>query len=357
MPHTLELGLHSFGDIATDIDGTQLTHAEVIRNVIEEAVLADEVGVDFFGIGEHHRADYAVSAPEIVLAIIAGRTRLLRLTTAVTLLSTDDPVRLFQRFATLDAATHGRAECVVGRGWFAESFALFGYERVDSETLFEEKLGLFTRLVRQGRAPARKGSPASTMPALSPPLAGKPFRTWVAVGSSLDSVLRAARYDCPMMLAVIGGPPERFAPFAELYREACTRLARAPREIGIHSVGFVAETDAQAREMFWPPYKRQRDELGRERRWPPIDKATFDAEVEGGSLYVGSPETVARKISKTVQALGATRFALKYSIGCLAHERLLGSIELYGRRVIPMVRDILNHGFSSVDQGKQPFPS
>lgn len=318
-----------------------LAHDQVIRNVVEEAVVADRSGIDFFGLGEHHREDFAISALEVVLGAVAARTERIRLGSAVTVLSSDDPIRVFQRFATLDALSNGRAEVILGRGSFTESFPLFGYDLNQYETLFEDKLDLFAHLLA--------GTPVTwsgvTRPALSGqpvfPQPASPLKTWIGVGGSPQSVVRAARYGMPMMLAIIGGDPRRFAPYADLYRESLTQLDRPQLPIGVHSPGYIADTDAQAREELWLPYKQMRDRIGRERGWPPMARAEFDAEIENGSLYVGSPDTVARKIAATVTALGLSRFEMKYSAGGLSHERLLNCIGLYGSEVIPRVRKLL----------------
>jgi probable LLM family oxidoreductase len=342
VPQSLELGLDTFGDVTLGSDGAPLSHAAVIRNVIDEAVLADELGIDFFGVGEHHRVDFAVSAPEVVLAAIAGRTKRIHLGSAVTVLSSDDPIRVFQRFATLNAASDGRAEVILGRGSFTESFPLFGYDLSQYEELFEEKLDLFAALLRQD-AVTSKGStrPPLTDQRVYPLVENGPLKTWIGVGGSPQSVLRAARYDLPLMLAIIGGAPERFIPYAELYRQAAGKLERPARAIGVHSPGYIADTDEQAREELWPDFKRMRDRIGAERGWPPMNRAEFEQEAGPGSLYVGAPETVARKIARTAKALGLSRFDLKYSAGGLSHEKLMHGIELYGRKVIPLVRDML----------------
>ena len=342
MAQHLELGLDTFGDVTAGADGRLLPQAQVIRNVVDQAVLADELNVDFFGVGEHHRADFAVSSPEIVLAAIAARTRRIRLGSAVTVLSSDDPVRVFQRFSTLDAVANGRAEVILGRGSFTESFPLFGYELGQYETLFEEKLDLFAALIRQEAVTWR----GTTRPALSnqrvfPSIEKGPLKTWIGVGGSPESVVRAARYDMPLMLAIIGGDPTRFKPYVDLYHRAFGQIGRPVQPIGVHSPGYVADTDAQAREEFWPDYKQMRDRIGAERGWPPMQRAEFDQEADHGSLYVGSPETVARKIAATAKALGLSRFDLKYSAGPLSHEKLMRSIELYGSKVIPLTRDML----------------
>ncbi len=342
MQHQLELGLDTFGDVTNGPDGEALPYAQVIRNVIAEAVLADELGVDFFGIGEHHRADFAVSAPEIVLAAIAARTRRIRLGSAVTVLSSDDPIRIFQRFATLDAASDGRAEVIVGRGSFTESFPLFGYELSQYEELFEDKLDLFAALTRADAVTWRgKTRPPLVDQRVFPTIEHGRLKTWIGVGGSPDSVVRAARYDMPLMLAIIGGDPKRFVPYVELYHRAFNQFGRPVQPVGVHSPGYVAATDEQAREELWPDFKQMRDRIGAERGWPLMRRAEFDAEADRGSLYVGSPETVARKIVATATALGLSRFDLKYSAGPLPHEKLARGIELYGRVVIPMVRDMM----------------
>ena len=342
MAGTLELGLDTFGDVTAAAGGGLLPHAQVIRNVVDEAVLADGLGVDFFGVGEHHRADFAVSAPEIVLAAIAGRTQRIRLGTAVTVLSSDDPVRVFQRFATLDAVAKGRAEVILGRGSFTESFPLFGYELGQYEKLFEEKLDLFAALISQDKVSWRGTTRAAlTDQSVFPRIETGSLKTWIGVGGSPESVVRAARHDLPLMLAIIGGEPQRFKPFVDLYHRAFQHLGKPAQPVGAHSPGYVADTDEKAREEFWPDYKRMRDRIGAERGWPPMGRGEFDREADRGSLYVGSPETVARKIAATARALGITRFDMKYSAGPLAHEQLMRSIELYGGKVIPLVRDML----------------
>ena len=337
----LEFGLDTFGDVTMGV-GALLPHAQVIRNVITEAVLADQVGVDFFGVGEHHRVDFAVSAPEIVLAAIAGQTHRIRLGTAVTVLSSDDPIRLFQRFATLDAASNGRAEVILGRGSFTESFPLFGFELSQYEELFDDKLDLFVALVRNEAVTWQgKTRPPLTDQHVYPQLENGLLKTWIGVGGSQESVVRAAKYNLPLMLAIIGGDPTRFAPYVDLSHRAHAHFGTDMLPIGVHSPGYVADTDAQAREELWPSYKQMRDRIGKERGWPPMGHAEFVQEADRGSLYVGAPETVARKIAVTVKALGLSRFQLKYSAGPLPHEKLLRSIELYGTKVIPLVRDML----------------
>ena len=342
MTQQLELGLDTFGDITAGTDGRPLPHAQVIRDVIEEAVLADQVGVDAFGVGEHHRPDFAVSAPDIVLAAIAGRTKRMWLGSAVTVLSSDDPVRVFERFSTLNAASNGRAEVTLGRGSFIESFPLFGYELSDYEKLFEEKLDLFAALLRN-EAVTWSGTTRAALnnQRVFPPIETGRLRTWVGVGGSPESVVRAARYDLPLMLAIIGGDPKRFLPYIDLYHRAYAQLGKPAQAVGVHSHGYVAETDEKAREELWPDYKRMRDRIGAERGWPPMQRAEFDREADQGSLYVGSPDTVARRIAATAKALGLSRFDMKYSAGTLSHDKIMRCIELFGTKVMPQVKEIL----------------
>jgi probable LLM family oxidoreductase len=332
----------TFGDVTRDASGKDLHHAQVIRNVVEEAVLAERVGLEAFGVGEHHRRDFAVTAPEIVLAAIASRTERILLATAVTVLSSDDPVRVFERFATLDAISNGRAEIILGRGSFTESFPLFGYDLDQYEELFEEKIELLHKLLDEGpvtwqgrlRAPLREQE-------VYPKTESGRLRTWVGVGGSPKSVVRAASYGMPLMLAIIGGSPQRFLPFVDLYHKALAQLGTPTLPVGVHSPGYVAETDEQAREDAWPSYRDLHNRIGRERGWGPTTRAHFEAEADEGSLYVGSPEAVAAKVANTIRTLGIQRFELKYSSGTLAHEKLMSSIALYGETVVPRVRSLL----------------
>lgn len=341
-PRDLELGIDTFGDVTVAADGTPLSHAQVIRNVVEEGVLADQVGIDAITIGEHHRDDFAVSAPDIVLTAIAARTERIRIGSGVTVLSSDDPIRVFQRFATLDAISHGRADVIMGRGSFTESFPLFGYALQDYQTLFEEKLNLYAAVNEGGPVTWQGSTRAPLQNQLVYPIAENgSVRTWVGVGGSPESVVRAANYGYPLMLAIIGGAPERFAPFVELYHRALTQLDKLWQPVGVHSPGYIAESDEQAMEELWPAYELMFGRIGRERGWGPTTYEHFRQEVEHGSLYVGSPETVARKIADTVATLGIQRFDLKYSTGPLPHEKLMRAIELYGTQVMPRVRELL----------------
>ena len=342
MAKNIELGLDTFGDITAGTDGKPLPHAQVIRDLVDEAVLADEMGIDFIGVGEHHREDFAVSSPEMVLAAIAGRTKRIRLGSAVTVLSSDDPVRVFQRFATLDAVSNGRAEVILGRGSFTESFPLFGFKLEQYEELFEERVDLFAALLKQGPVTwSGKTRAALKNQRVFPPIQSGSLKTWIGVGGSPESVIRAARYGLPLMLAIIGGDPKRFLAYTDLYHRALEKLGKPMLPIGVHSPGYVADTDARARDEFWPDYKKMRDRIGAERGWGPMGRAEFDQEADHGSLYIGSPETVARKIAATMKALDVTRFDMKYSAGALSHEKIMRCIELYGRKVMPLVREMM----------------
>jgi probable LLM family oxidoreductase len=338
----LILGLDTFGDVPEDDSGTPVSHAVAIRQVVEEAVLADELGVDVIALGEHHRPEYSISTPETVLAAIAARTSRIKLASGVTVLSSDDPVRVFQRFATVDAISRGRAEVILGRGSFTESFPLFGYDMSDYDVLFEEKLELFVKLLEEKPVTWSGTTRAALDNAdVFPKTESGSLTTWVGVGGSPQSVVRSARYGLPLMLAIIGGSPERFAPYVDLYRRAADQLGTVAHPVGMHSPGFVADTDEQAKELYYPTYKVIRDRIGALRGWPPLHRSEFDAEVAQGSLYVGSPETVARKIARAAGALGVGRFDLIYTAGAQPVSARMRAVELFGSRVMPMVRDIL----------------
>lgn len=337
----IELGLDTFGDATLGAEGRMQPHDAVLREVVEQGVLADAVGVDFLGLGEHHRSDFAVSAPEVVLAAIAAKTCRIRLGSAVTVLSSDDPVRVFQRFSTLQAISGGRAEVIVGRGSFTESFPLFGYELEDYELLFEEKLDLFARLLSEEAVSWQGQTRAGLAGQRVYPTLGAPLPVWVGVGGSPESVVRVVRHDLRLMLAIIGGDPRRFKPYVDLYHRACAQMGRVVKPVGIHSPGHVAATDDLAAEQLWPHYKAMFDRIGAERGWPPVTADRYMAEIAHGSLYVGSPETVARKIAATLRALGVQRFDMKYATGPMPHAQLMDGIRLYGERVIPMVREMV----------------
>jgi probable LLM family oxidoreductase len=338
----LVLGLDTFGDRTNDKDDRPESHAQTIRNVVEQGVLADEVGVDFFGIGEHHTEDFPMPAADVALAAIAARTARIRLGSAVTVLSSDDPVRVFQRYSTLNAVSGGRAEVILGRGSSIESFPLFGYDLADYERLFDEKTKLFAELL--------KGAPVSWEGTTRAPLHNQdvvphtefgPFPAWIGVGGSPESVLRAARYGFSLMLAIIGGPPARFAPFARLFREALTQLGQLLRPVGVHAPGHIAATDEQAVEQFGARWIEVVGRVSRERGFRPPTRESFLADVgPAGALYVGSPETVAQKIVVNLKTLEANRFDLKFGMPGLSQDTIMSNVELYGTQVIPRVREL-----------------
>ena len=338
---TYTFGLDTFGDRESRADGTPLSHAQTIRNVVEEGVFAEQAGVDFFGIGEHHTDYFPMPAGDVALAAIAARTEKIRLGSAVTVLSSDDPIRVFQRFSTLNAISSGRAEVILGRGSFTESYPLFGYDMSNYEALFEEKLELFAALLAGGPV-TWSGAlrSALTDQIVYPPLETGTLRTWVGVGGSPESVIRAARYGLPLTLAIIGGSPQRFRPYVDLYHQALEKFGFEARPIAVHSPGHVAATDDEAKEQLWPHYAAMMTRIGAERGWPPASRAQFEHEAgPNGALCVGSPQTVATKIIATVTSLGLARFNLKYSNGSLSHALMMKSIELIGREVAPMVRE------------------
>jgi probable LLM family oxidoreductase len=338
-----EFGLDTFIPVTVDESGRPVGGDQVIRNTIEEAVLAESVGIDSFNIGEHYRPEFMDSAGHVVLAAIASRTERIRLGTSVTVLSTQDPVRLYTHFATLDAVSNGRAQLIVGRGSLTESFPLFGFDLADYEPLFEEKLDLLMRLLRD-QPVTWSGDSRSPLgnQVVSPPIREGHIPTWVGVGGSPQSVIRAARFGLPLMLAIIGGDPKRFAPYVDLYKRALEQQGQPALPIGLHSLGFVAPTDEEAMDTQWPYWKEQFEWAARERGWrqPTLDQ--FHAEVAHGSMYVGSPETVANKIAAVIRTLGLSRFDLLYGVGRVPHEQRMATVELYGREVIPRVRELLS---------------
>jgi probable LLM family oxidoreductase len=339
----LVLGVDTFGDMTHDEDDRPLSHAQVIRNLVEHGVLADQVGIDFFGIGEHHTDDFPLSAADVVLSAIAARTTRIHVGSAVTVLSSDDPVRVFQRYSTLNAISGGRAEVILGRGSSIDSFPLFGYDLADYEDLFEEKTSLFAEVLKGGPVTWQgKTRPALVEQNVVPHLESGPFPVWIGVGGSPQSVIRAARYGFSLMLAIIGGPPARFAPFSQLFREALESFGRAPLPVGVHAPGHVAATDSEAREEFWPRYLEIITRMSKIRGFAIPTKGSFEFEIgPQGALYVGSPETVAQKIAQNLTVLGASRFELKYGMVGLSNQALMTNIELYGTQVIPRVRELL----------------
>jgi probable LLM family oxidoreductase len=338
----LVLGLDTFGDLIHDDGGRPLSHADTIRSVVEQGVLADQVEIDFFGIGEHHTGEFPMPAADVVLAAIAARTTRIHLGSAVTVLSSDDPVRVFQRYSTLNAVSDGRAEVILGRGSSIESFPLFGYDLADYELLFEEKTNLFAELVKGGRVSWEGTTRSALHDEDIVPHLESPLPVWIGVGGSPESVIRAARHGFSLMLAIIGGPPARFAPFSQLFRQALEEFGQPPLPVGIHAPGHVAETDEQAQREFWPNWRTTLTRVARERGFSPPTKESFAADIgPQGALYVGAPETVAKKIVANLGNLGASRFDLKFGMPGLTHDQVMATIELYGDRVIPRVRELL----------------
>jgi probable LLM family oxidoreductase len=340
----VELGIYTFGEVTPDAhSGEQISVQQRLRNLIEEVELADRVGLDVYGVGEHHRPDYVVSAPAVVLAAAAERTARIRLTSAVNVLSSDDPVRVFQQFATLDLLSGGRAEIMAGRGSFIESFPLFGYELRDYDTLFEEKLRLLLAL-RDGERitwPGGRHRAAIEDRGVYPRPVQDPLPVWIAVGGTPESAVRAGTLGIPMALAIIGGEPERFAPFAQLFRRAAATAGHDPiPAFSINSHGFIADTGDQAAEIAFGPTKMMMDRIGRERGWPPMTREQFDAS-RGlhGSSFVGSPDEVIAKILFQYDIFQHDRFLIQFTIGSIPHEQVLRSIELFGTVVAPTVRE------------------
>lgn len=337
----MELGLYTFGDVAM-APGGGVDARQRLRNLVEEIRLADEVGLDVFGLGEHHRPDYAASAPVVALAAAAEHTKNIRLTSAVTVLSSDDPVRVFQQFATLDLLSGGRAEIMAGRGSFIESFPLFGYDLNDYDTLFAEKLDLLLKLRESEKVNWAGGHRA---PIDNRGVYPRPYQDripiWIAVGGTPQSVVRAAQLGLPLALAIIGGEPARFAPFFELYRQAAAQAghdpARLATSINVH--GFIAETTGQAADDFYAPQAEVMNRIGRERGWGPTSRQHFDlSRGPNGALFVGDPETVAEKIVAHHKIFNNDRFLLQMAIGPMPHDKIMKAIELYGTKVAPLVR-------------------
>jgi probable LLM family oxidoreductase len=337
----VELGLYTFAELTPGgASGATITPAERLRDLVEEVELADQVGLDVFGVGEHHRPDFAVSAPAVVLAAAAERTSRIRLTSAVSVLSSDDPVRVFQEFATLDLLSGGRAEIMAGRGSFIESFPLFGYELEDYDDLFAEKLDLLLAL-REGERVTWSGShraPIDDRGVYPRPLQD-PLPLWIAVGGTPQSVVRAGVLGLPMALAIIGGSPERFAPLAELHRRAAAEAGHEAPRMSINSHGFVAATSQQAADTAYPPYATMMNRIGRERGWAPMGRADFDASLgPRGANFVGSPQQVIEKILFQHDVFGHDRFLMQLTVGTLPHDRVMRAIELFGTEVAPVVR-------------------
>ena len=334
-------GLDSFGDLATKDDGTLTSYAEALRLVVDEAVLADKLGVDSIALGEHHREEYAISSPEMVLAGIATKTKNIKLASGVTVLSSDDPVRVFERFATLDGISNGRAQVILGRGSFTESFPLFGYDLTDYELLFEEKVELFSKLLKEKPVTWEGKTRAALDNADVFPKTENGLTTYVGVGGSPNSIVRAAAYGFPVVLAIIGGSPDRFKPYVELYERAAMEFGTPNHPVGMHSPGYIADTDEQAVKEAFPLFKEAMDKVGKTRGWQPMTEQHFKNEVKFGSMYVGSAETVAKKIARSMKRLGVNRFDLVYGFGPVKASARKHMVELYGKEVIPRVRELL----------------
>jgi probable LLM family oxidoreductase len=342
----MELGIYTFAEMSPDPHtGRQIDAATRLRNLMEEIELADQAGLDVFGVGEHHRPDFAVSAPAVVLAAAAARTKTIRLTSAVNVLSSDDPVRVFQEFSTVDLISGGRAEIMAGRGSFIESFPLFGYELDDYDELFSEKLELLLKIRDNLQVTwSGKHRPPLTGQGVYPRPIQKPLPVWIAVGGTPQSVVRAGMLGLPLALAIIGGEPERFAPLVDLYRQAARRGGHDPAKlpVGINSHGYVADTSQQAADEAFPPFAEAMTRIGRERGWPPTTRAQFEAgRTLRGANFVGSPEQVVDKILFQHEIFGHARFLCQFSVGALPHDKLMHSIELFGTKVAPAVRKAL----------------
>ncbi|MBK9732766.1 MAG: LLM class flavin-dependent oxidoreductase [Chitinophagaceae bacterium] len=339
----MEIGIYTFAETTPDPKtGKTISQQQRMKNLLEEIELADQLGLEIFGIGEHHRADYAVSSPAVVLAAAAARTKNIRLTSAVTVLSSDDPVRVFQDFATLDLLSGGRAEIMAGRGSFIESFPLFGYELDDYDALFEEKLDLLLQLRSQKIITwSGKFRPALDHQRIFPQPVQHPMPVWIAVGGTTQSVIRAATLGLPMALAIIGGMPERFAPLVDLYRETATAAGHdlSKLAVSINSHGYLANDSKQAADEFYPTFADVMTRIGRERGWPPTNRAQFEAGRSlKGALLVGSPQEMIDKIMYQYELFHHDRFLLQLSVGTLPHDKLLHAIELFGSEVAPVVR-------------------
>ena len=339
----MELGVYTFGELTEDAaTGRRLSPAQRLRDLIEEVELADQVGLDVFGLGEHHRPDYVVSAPAVVLAAAAERTTRIRLSSAVTVLSSDDPVRVFQSFATLDLLSGGRAEIMAGRGSFIESLPLFGYDLDDYDTLFAEKLDLLLKISDAERVTwaGRHRAPLNDQPVYPRPVQ-EPLPVWIAVGGTPQSAVRAGALGLPPALGIIGGQPERFAPLVSLYREAGSRAGHDPArlKVGINTHAYVADTSQQAADEFFPAYTRVMTQLGRERGWPPTTRPQFDAmRAPRGALAVGDPQEIIDKILFQYELFRHDRYLAQFSVGTMPHAQIMRSIELLGTRVAPVIR-------------------
>lgn len=339
----MELGISSFADMAPDpITGKKITAEQRINQLIEEVKLAEQVGLDVFAVGEHHRPDYAASSPAVILGAMAAVTKNIRLSSSVTVLSSDDPVRVFQDFATVDALSNGRAEIMAGRGSFTESFPLFGYSLNDYDTLFSEKLDLLLKINEQEKITwkGKHRAPIQNLGVYPRPVQQK-LPVWIAIGGTPESVQRAAKLNLPMMLAIIGGTPDRFAPYVKYYRDISAELGHdtSKLHVGINSHTYIADTSQQASEEFYPAYADVMTRIGGERGWPPMNRANYEMMREPkGALLVGSPQQVIDKILYEYELFRHTRFLAQIGVGTMPHEKLLRAIELFGTVVAPAIR-------------------
>lgn len=342
----IKFGLDTFGDIAFDNDtGKLISYEQSIQNIVEEGKLAEKVGVDVFALGEHHRKEFSISSPEIILAALTTATNKIILGTGVTVLSSDNPIRLYQRFATLDALSNGRTQVMLGRGSFTESYALFGYDLRDYNELFEEKVALFSELVK-GKPITWQGKFTPTLNGIDvfPKMTERKLDVHIGVGGTPESVIRAAKYGFPLMLAIIGGRPSRFKPYIDLYKKTAQKFNQPMQPVGIHSPGIIAESDEIAIENAWKYLIPGMDKTGIERGWAPMTKERFNYEVENGSFYIGSPETVAQKMARVIKEMGVQRFDLVYGMGGQLQKERMQTIELFGTQVIPRVKELLKEG-------------
>ena len=338
----LQFGLETFSDIVANEDGSLQTAAASLRQIVREGKLADDLGIDVFGVGEHHRPDYSVSSPETVLAAISAVTKQVKLATAVTVLSSDDPVRVYERFATLDALSNGRAQVMLGRGSFTESFPLFGYDLTDYDDLFNEKLGLYDAL-RNEKAVTWSGKFRAALKnqEVYPKTENGKLETYIGIGGSPESVIRAVNFGYKVIIAIIGGQASRFKPYIELYHAAAKELGKPEFPIAVHSDGFIADDEDEAVEVAFKNIKANFDRIGLTRGWAPMSREQFEGETKVGSFYVGDPETVARRMAATIDLLDLGRFDLVYGAGNQTAAQRERMIELYGTKVIPRVKEIL----------------
>ncbi|AQW21674.1 luciferase [Lentilactobacillus curieae] len=341
----LEFGLETFGDIVANEDGSLKTAGESIRQIVKEGQLADELGVNVIGVGEHHRPDYSVSSPEIVLGAIASVTKNIKLATAVTVLSSDDPVRVYERFATLEGLSQGRAQVMLGRGSFTESFPLFGYDLTDYDDLFNEKLEMYDQLLKE-KPITWNGNFTESLKnqEVYPKTDYDGLETYIGIGGSPESIIRTAKYGYKVIIAIIGGQADRFVPYIDLYKRASEQFGNPVQPIAVHSHGFIADDEDDAVEVAWKNIKANFDRIGLTRGWAPMSREQFDGETKVGSFYVGNPEHVAQRIARTIKLLGLGRFDLVYGAGNQTAAQRERMIELYATKVIPRVKEILSEG-------------